>query len=153
MTTSKKFGHINSAKDYAYTKELLNSIPVSKETKEKLSISLTGKSKSPEHCKNISEHHANVSGENGPMYGKYFYDMWVIKYGKEEADKKMQKYKEKQSESHIGKIPTKETIEKITKSNKGKHDHAGIKNSMFGKSHSPESIEKMRLAAKNRKKK
>ncbi len=31
------------------------------------------------------------SGENNPMYGKSAYNMWVEKYGKEEADKKQKK--------------------------------------------------------------
>ena len=33
----------------------------------------------------------------------------------------------------------------------GKHNHVGENNAMFGKKHSPESIEKMRISARNRK--
>jgi len=36
-------------------------------------------------------------GENNPMYGKTFYEIWVKKFGKEEADKKLKAYKENKS--------------------------------------------------------
>jgi hypothetical protein len=36
-------------------------------------------------------------GNNNPMYGKYFYDVWVEKFGKKIADEKMIEYKKKQS--------------------------------------------------------
>lgn len=37
------------------------------------------------------------SGKNNPMYGKTYYDVWVKKYGKEEADKKQELKRKKQS--------------------------------------------------------
>lgn len=43
-----------------------------------------------------------VGKENG-MYGKTFYEIWVEKYGKEEADKKLLDYKEKKSIAYSGK--------------------------------------------------
>jgi len=41
-------------------------------------------------------------GENNPMYGKSFYDIWVQKYGKVIADEKMLEYKKKQSINNSG---------------------------------------------------
>ena len=43
-----------------------------------------------------------TSGENNPMYGKSFYDIWVYKYGKEIADQKMIEYKKKHSIGNSG---------------------------------------------------
>lgn len=38
---------------------------------------------------------ARQCGKNNPMYGKSFYDIWVIKYGKDIADIKLEEYKNK----------------------------------------------------------
>ena len=46
-------------------------IPLTEETKRKISIANTGHSCSEETRKKISEHHADFSGENHPMYGKH----------------------------------------------------------------------------------
>ena len=35
-------------------------------------------------------------GEKNAMFGKSFYDIWLIKYGKEIADEKLKNFKEKQ---------------------------------------------------------
>ena len=40
---------------------------------------------------------ASQPGEDNPMYGRSFYEVWVKKYGKEEADKRMIKYKKTKS--------------------------------------------------------
>lgn len=37
----------------------------------------------------------NRMGKNNPMYGRWYYDVWVEKYGKEEADKRQQIINEK----------------------------------------------------------
>jgi hypothetical protein len=42
-------------------------------------------------------------GKNNPMYGKNFYDIWVKKYGKEEADNRMKEFNKKQSLRTSGK--------------------------------------------------
>jgi len=120
----------------------------SEELKEKMR-----KPKSEEHIKNIIKFHAHLSGEKHGKYGKSNYDIWVEKYGKDEADKRQAIYIEKHSKSTIGNHHTEEAIEKIRKSNIGKHNHIGDKNPMAGKKHSQESIEKMKASAKNRKKK
>lgn len=44
-----------------------------------------------------------TSGKNNGMYGRTFYDIWVEKYGKEYADKKLIEYKKKQSINFSGK--------------------------------------------------
>jgi hypothetical protein len=43
------------------------------------------------------------SGSKNPMYGRTFYDVWVEKYGKEEADKKLLEYKKIKSIQTSGK--------------------------------------------------
>lgn len=42
-------------------------------------------------------------GKKNAMYGRSVYDVWVEKYGKEKADKKMEKYKEKHRKNNSGK--------------------------------------------------
>lgn len=39
----------------------------------------------------------DFSGENNPMYGKSIYNIWLDKYGKDEADKRFLKWKENKS--------------------------------------------------------
>jgi len=43
------------------------------------------------------------SGKNNPMYGRTYYDIWVEKYGKEEADKRLAELKNRQSINSSGK--------------------------------------------------
>lgn len=47
----------------------------------------------PERRKKKSE---SQIGENNAMFGRSFYDCWIVKYGKEDADKKLVAFKEKQ---------------------------------------------------------
>jgi hypothetical protein len=42
-----------------------------------------------------------ISGEKNPMFGRSFYDVWVEKYGKEVADKKLEEFKEKKRKKKI----------------------------------------------------
>ncbi|MNC39495.1 hypothetical protein D3C75_881560 [compost metagenome] len=42
------------------------------------------------------------SGKNNPMYGKSYYDVWIEKYGKEEADKKQALKIERNRKASIG---------------------------------------------------
>lgn len=44
--------------------------PKSEEHRNNISKSLSGRPKSKEHIQSISEYHADMSGENNPMYGK-----------------------------------------------------------------------------------
>jgi hypothetical protein len=44
-----------------------------------------------------------TKGENNPMYGKSFYEVWIKNYGKDIADKKMIEFKKKQSLINSGK--------------------------------------------------
>jgi len=98
---------------------------VTKETREKISKKLSGRKKSKEisektRLKNIGKkrtdaQRANMvgktAGEKNGMYGKTNYDIWVEKYGKEEAD-----------------IRQMEFIKKVTAKSSGKN------NPMYGKS-------------------
>ena len=54
MSTSKKYGHISSSRDYSYTKELLNLIPISEETKRKIGVKSSQRTHSSETRKKIS---------------------------------------------------------------------------------------------------
>ena len=83
--------------------------------------------------KNKSEQEKNewskkYSGSNNPMYGKSVYNVWVEKYGKEEADKRFE----------IRKNKTKNTINSFSKEKKdtinAKKALKGNKNGMYGKS-------------------
>ncbi len=79
---------------------------------------------SEESRKKISENHADVSGENNPMYGK-----------------------KGELSPNYGKIHTEETKEKIRL---GIGDRSGKNNPMHGKKHSPETIKKMRMSSTQR---
>ncbi len=85
-----------------------------------------------------------MSGENNPMSGRNPYEVWVDKYGKEEADRLQKEKNERQSKTmkekgiapeHMAKIihsnknrvVTEETRKKLSDSNKGEN------NAMFGK--------------------
>jgi len=37
----------------------------------------------------------SLSGSKNPIFGKTFYEIWIIKYGKEIADKKLNEYKKR----------------------------------------------------------
>lgn len=87
MAFSKKYGKIVSSRDYAYCVELIKSIPVSKETKEKQSMSRKGKKFTKEHKLNLQRavknakdnaskeekkrRHEYVAGEKNGMYGVF----------------------------------------------------------------------------------
>jgi len=43
-----------------------------------------------------------MSGTKNPMYGKKYYDIWVQKFGEEEANKRLLELKEKQSNNRCG---------------------------------------------------
>ena len=70
----------------------------SKEAKNQ--ISLTDKSYT--QTKEFKDKSIRVGKDNG-MYGKTFYNIWVEKHGKEEADKKLLEFKKKQSINNSGK--------------------------------------------------
>lgn len=79
-------------------------------TKEKISKAnkghkrWLGKKHSTETCKKISKSvSTSITGKGNPMYGKSVYDVWVDKYGKEEADKKQTRTVEKIKSTHAGK--------------------------------------------------
>jgi hypothetical protein len=44
----------------------------------------------------------SLKGDKNPMYGKSFYDIWLEKYGKTEADKRLNKFKKTQSTLNSG---------------------------------------------------
>lgn len=69
------------------------------ESKDKVSRANKNKSK---HTEQRKESLKKKMTENNPMSGKSFYDIWVEKYGKEDADKKMLLYKKNKSEETSG---------------------------------------------------
>jgi len=80
---------------------------VSEETKKKMSESLKGRevwnkgiTHSDETKKKMSEKRkGTMKGKDNPMYGKSPYDIWIEKYGKEEADKRKKALYEKRSKN------------------------------------------------------
>jgi len=100
-----------------------NKSKLAKETKEKIRKFQLGRIKSEQHCKNLSKSltgkisplkgkklkplsikaKLNISkaqtgvriGNKNPMFGKSFYDVWIIKYGKETANKKYAEWRQK----------------------------------------------------------
>ena len=85
-----------------------------------------------------------MSGENNPMSGRNPYDIWVEKYGIEEADRLQKEKNERQSKTMKEKGITPEHMAKIIEGNKNKvitdefrekmrNNSAGEKNGMFGK--------------------
>jgi hypothetical protein len=58
----------------------------------------------------------DFKGENNPMFGRSMYDIWLEKYGKEEADRKHSEWKLKKS----GKVPHNKSTDKI-----GQYDKEG----------------------------
>jgi len=84
-----------------------------------------------EYCKNNKD---LISGENGSMFGK------ENKWGKHTEESKL-----KMSENNYnrGKHLPKEYRKKISESNKGKHDHTGKNNPMYGIKHTEESKKKI----------
>lgn len=56
----------------------------------------------PEQKQQFAAKTAHYGKSNG-MYGRSFYEAWVEKYGKEEADKKLEDYKKRKSEKSSGK--------------------------------------------------
>lgn len=76
-------------------------------------------------------------GANNNMFGKNVYNIWIEKYGKEIADRKLEERKKSSSISHIGKINpcSEQTKEKIRKkllgckiSNESREKRLGKKN-------------------------
>lgn len=87
----------NNDKGYNSTTGGINFI--SDETKEKMSKSHTG-DKNYNYGKHLSEKtkdklRKKLSGDKNPMFGRTPYDIWIEKYGKDEADKKLEAYKSK----------------------------------------------------------
>lgn len=104
-----------------------NGAELSDTTKDKISKANTGKIRTPEMRENISKAAKGKQlGENHPMYGKNLYDLWINKYGKEEADKRYMQWGEKirikrsgKNHHYYGKHRDEETNKKISESLKG----------------------------------
>lgn len=108
----------------------------SEEHKKKLSLTLKGKLKSETHKKNIKKFHKHTVPWNKSK----------------KLEPLSEDHKNKIRKSITGKQHKEETKKKIHDSNVGKHNHDGKHNPMYGKKHSKEAIEKIRVAAINRKK-
>ena len=126
MTFGKNGKHNKSARDYAYAKELMRTIPISKETKEKLSKVSKGKPSkkrgipiSTEQKKKLS-----IAGKNRKHSIETRKKMSVSQFGK----KLSKEHKEKISKAKIGKPGNKHTKEfKIKLSENNKKYKTGIK--------------------------
>ena len=89
----------------------------------------------------------NMYGENNPMHGKSFYDVWLKKYGEDVANEKYNDWHNHKKENSYGHIPwnkdksgcfSEETIQKLSAASKGEN------NGMHGKHHNAETIKKMK---------
>lgn len=120
----------------------------SEETKQKISISLTGLTHSEETKQKIRENHARLSGENHPMYGKHHTEETKQKMSESRKGEKNPMYnskrfgeknpmfgknhseetKQKISEKKLGHGHSEETKQKMSKNRKGEN------NPMYGKS-------------------
>lgn len=72
----------------------------SEATKNKLSVAQTGKKATKQTRQKLS---IATSGKNNPMFNRSVYNVWVQKYGIDEADKRYQQYVKKQSINSSGK--------------------------------------------------
>lgn len=71
-----------------------------KETKERIQQNRDSSfSQTPEYREKMSQ---VTSGQNNPMHGKNIYDIWVDKYGEDEADKRMASLAKKRSKNMMG---------------------------------------------------
>jgi hypothetical protein len=118
MTFNKRGKHRISSRDYSYARELISSIPMSEEQKNKIGKSLKGRKKpirTEEHNKNNSESHKNkipwnknkkcpqFAGKNNVMFGKSLYNVWKEKFGEKIAQQKLKTRAIKASKSMKGK--------------------------------------------------
>jgi hypothetical protein len=114
IMNKRKYGI--TSRDYAYSIELIRNTPISKETKTKISLALTGKSKSPEHNEKNSQRHigkkysnetnkkkANVGDKNG-MFNKHHSKESIENIRKKLKDKNIsQKHKNNISKGLLNK--------------------------------------------------
>lgn len=94
---SKKFFHFNNDVKNGIKPAPFKNNTHRDDSKLKMSESqkiISFKYKTDEFRKKMSE---VTSGTNNPMYGKSFYDIWLEKYGEDEAEKRLKKFKELQS--------------------------------------------------------
>ena len=97
-----------------------------------------GKNKKIKHIKINKDYickSCKTKGNNNPLFGKSFYDIWIKKYGKEVADQKIQLKKEMnkgKNNPFFGKSHT-EDQKKIWSTNK-KGKYSGENNPMYKKS-------------------
>lgn len=129
MTWDKRGNRKISARDYAYARELKAIIPQTEETKRKRALANTGKKRTEEtkqktrntllgvaHTekrkqnisnslkgKHFAQNFGDTSGEKNGMYKKTVYQLWVEKYGIEEANRLKELRRIKQSLSMQGK--------------------------------------------------
>lgn len=92
---------------------------LSDEHKKNISESLKGYQKTEEHRRKLSENHADVSGENHPMYGKRHSEETKRKMSAAQSGKKLsQEHRKKLSKAHFGKKHSEETKRKMSEARK-----------------------------------
>jgi hypothetical protein len=128
-----------SSKDYQYIKELMASTPSPQKgvpsklkglTYEKIMGEEKAKSLIEFHSHFWKNNHPKCSGEKNGMFGKSIYDVWLEKYGKDEADKMLIDFKEKCRKNSSGE-----------KNGMFGKKLLGEKNGMFGKKRINNGIE------------
>lgn len=102
------------------TKKILSE-KMKERLKNKENHPIYGKKFSEETKKKMSDKRKNKqTGKNNPMYGKSVYDVWLLKFGKEEANKKYEKFVEKMRNIGRKRTQSEETKTKIRNSNLGR---------------------------------
>jgi len=135
----------------------------SEETKKKIGQKNKGKIISESQRKRTSEVHKGKkiseeqkaflskknTGIKNPMSGRKPYDIWLEKYGKDEADSRLNDWKMKIRDGNMGRITSDETRLKLSKSIKGKKVSDETKQKLklinLGKKASVETKRKMSL--------
>jgi hypothetical protein len=110
----------NALKNYEKTEEHCNNI--SKALKGKPSV-LKGKKRKKEFGRNVSISRitkGTAKGKNNPMYGKTLMETWIIKYGIDEANIRMNNMKDRMSKARTEKKLAEEHCKHISESKIGK---------------------------------
>jgi hypothetical protein len=103
------------------TKKIISNI-TKERLKNKENHPLYGKKFSEETKKKISDSRIKnrKTGKDNHSYGRTVYDCWLLRYGKEEADRRFNDFKEKMKIINSGRVHSEETKIKIGESNRGK---------------------------------
>jgi predicted RNA-binding Zn-ribbon protein involved in translation (DUF1610 family) len=150
MSYNKKHNYVVSARDYAYARELINSIPVSKETCKKISKALKGKPGLSGERNGMFGKGYLVSGEKNPFYNKTHTDEQCKKWSEERTGVTFtEEHKNNLSKALSGEGNPMFGLYGENNPNFGSKRTEESKQKMKGRKKSPEEIEKIIQSNKN----